>query len=42
MKKNYISPVVEIVSVNIERGFAESLDSGIYDYVWSDKDSTDE
>lgn len=42
MKKSYISPAVEIISVNIERGFAESLDSGIVDYTKGGADSLDD
>jgi hypothetical protein len=42
MKKNYVSPAVEVISVNIERGFAESMDTTIIDYTKTGADSLDD
>ena len=42
MKKNYILPAVEIISVSVERGFADSLNTGIKDFTFGDTDSMDD
>ena len=42
MKKNYVSPAVEVISVDIEKGFAESFETGILDYSITGEDKLDD
>lgn len=42
MKRNYTTPRIEVISVNIERGFADSFDTTIVDYTKNGGDSLDD
>ena len=42
MKRDYIFPAVEIFSVNVERGFADSFGASINDYTKNESDSMDD
>ena len=42
MKRDYISPAVEIFSVNVERGFADSFGASINDFTKNESDSMDD
>ena len=42
MKKNYISPTIELFSVDVERGFADSFGASINDFTKNESDSMDD
>lgn len=42
MNRNYISPSIEFISINIEKGFAQSIGGNISDFTPGADDSLDD
>ena len=42
MNKKYVSPKMEILSVDVEMGFAQSIGAGLSDFNKNESDSLDD
>jgi hypothetical protein len=42
MNRNYLSPEIEVVSISVEMGFAQSIGAGLSDYNKNESDSMDD